>query len=147
VRQLLLSPGYINEASLSVIDRIRYRLPVTVLNVAVSLAAVVVFARFGLRELAIVQCFTAAFALATCIGLQSKIAKVDWVEISKGVILLILPASMMMIATVMVVHNLSGDMSWRVGLFLQITTGALTYATALMALVGLSRRLRWLTLE
>jgi hypothetical protein len=97
--------------------------------------------------LAIVQCFTAAFALATCIGLQSKIAKVDWVEISKGVILLILPASIMMIATVMVVYNLSGDMSWRVRLLLQITTGALTYATALMALVGLSRRLRWLTLE
>lgn len=144
LRQLLLSPGYINEASLSVIEQIRYRLPITLLNVVVSLAAVIVFARYGLRELAIVQCFTAAFALASCIGLQSKVAMVDWAQISRGIILLILPASLLMIVTVMAVPGMSSDMSWRVVLFLQIATGALTYVLVLTALLGLSRRLHWL---
>jgi O-antigen/teichoic acid export membrane protein len=147
LRQLLLSPGYINEASLSVIEQIRYRLPVTLLNVAVSLGAIIVFARFGLRELAIVQCFTAAFALITCIRIQTKIAMVDWVQVSKGVILIILPAIIVMITTVMVIHNLSEVISWRSVLFLQIAIGALSYATVLTALVGINKRLCWLTLE
>lgn len=148
LRQLLLAPGYINEASLSVVGNIRYRLPVTLLNVAVSLGVVVMVARFGLRELAIAQCFSAAFALATCIGLQSKMANVDWLEISKGVILLIVPPSFIMFATVALIrHDFSADLSWRVVVFLQIGTGALAYAAVLIVLFGLSRRLRWLTLE
>ncbi|MBB4571625.1 oligosaccharide flippase family protein [Rhizobium leucaenae] len=148
LRQLLLSPGYINEASLSVVGGIRYRLPITLLNVAVSLAVVVAVARFGLRELAIAQCFTAAFALATCIGLQSKIASVNWLKISKGVVLLIAPSSLIMVATVALVRqNFSEGLPWRIVVLVQIATGALAYAAALKALVGLTRRLRWLTLE
>ncbi|SCB32104.1 oligosaccharide flippase family protein [Rhizobium multihospitium] len=148
LRQLLLSPGYINEASLSVVGAIRYRLPVTLLNVSVSLAVIVLVARFGLKELAIAQCFTAAFALATCIGLQTKIANVNWLTISKGVIVLILPPSLIMTATVILIRqNFAQDFSWRVVVFLQITTGALMYASVLIGLLGLSRWLRWFRLE
>ncbi|WFU11966.1 oligosaccharide flippase family protein (plasmid) [Rhizobium sp. CB3090] len=148
LRQLLLSPGYINEASLSVVGHIRYRLPVTVLNVAVSLVVIVAIARFGLWELAIAQCFTAAFALATCIGLQSKFASVNWLEIARGIILLIVPPSMMMVATVELARQyLFEDWSWRIVLLLQIGAGALAYAAVLMVMIQTSRRLRWLTLE
>ncbi len=148
LRQLLLSPGYINEASLSVVGRIGYRLPVTLLNVAVSLAVVLVVARFGLRELAIAQCCTAVLALATCIGLQSKIAKVDWLEIAKGVALLIAPSSLLMVAAVVLVQQgFSGSLPWREAVVLQIVTGTLTYAGILLILLGLNRRLHWLALE
>jgi len=148
LRQLLLSPGYINEASLSVVGRIGYRLPVTLLNVAVSLAVILVVARFGLRELAIAQCWTAVLALATCIGLQSKIANVDWLEIAKGVALLIAPSSFLMVAAVMLVQQgFSGSLPWREAVVLQIVTGTLTYAGILLILLGLNRRLHWLALE
>lgn len=148
LRQLLLSPGYINEAALSVVGHIRYRLPVTVLNVAISLVVIVAVARFGLRELAIAQCFTAAFALATCIGLQSKFASVNWLEIARGVILLIVPPSIVMVATVgLVRQHLPEDLSWWVVLILQIGAGALAYAAVLMVIIQIGRRLRWLTLE
>lgn len=148
LRQLLLSPGYINEASLSVVGHIRYRLPVTLLNVVVSLVAIIAAARFGLWELAIAQCFTAAFALATCIGLQSKFVGVNWLEIARGVVLLIMPASIMMVATVGLVRQyFSEDLSWRPVLVLQIGAGVLAYAAGLMVAVGLGTRLRWLTLK
>ncbi|MFS8110387.1 oligosaccharide flippase family protein [Rhizobium jaguaris] len=148
LRQLLLSPGYINEASLSVVGNIRHRLPVTLLNVAVSLAVVVMVARFGLRALAIAQCFTAAFALATAIGLQSKFAGVDWREISKGATLLIAPSSLAMLVTVGLVRQyFYEDWPWQAVVALQIGVGALVYATVLLVAVGLCRRLHWLALE
>ncbi|TWB43590.1 O-antigen/teichoic acid export membrane protein [Rhizobium sp. ERR 922] len=142
LRQLLLSPGYINEASLSVVGAIRYRLPVTLLNVSVSLAVIVLVARFGLRELAIAQCFTAAFALATCIVLQTKFATVNWLTISKAFIMLILPSSLMMVETVLLIRlNFSEDFPWRIVIFFQITIGVLMYASVLTALLGLNRAL------
>src|SRR5262249_48057104 len=120
----------------------------TVLNVAISLVVIVAVARFGLRELAIAQCFTAAFALATCIGLQSKFASVNWLEIARGVILLIVPPSIVMVATVgLVRQHLPEDLSWWVVLILQIGAGALAYAAVLMVIIQIGRRLRWLTLE
>ncbi|MBB6489308.1 oligosaccharide flippase family protein [Rhizobium lusitanum] len=147
LRQLLLSPGYINEASLSVVGRIGYRLPVTLLNVAVSLAVVIVVARLGLRELAIAQCYTAVLALATCIGLQARIAGVDWLAISKGFVLIILPSSLIMVVTVMLVRQeFSGSLAWRTLGALQIVTGAFAYTAILAMLFALNRRLRWILL-
>jgi len=145
LRQLLLSPGYINEASLSVVGRIGYRFPVTLLNVAISLVVVIVVAQFGLRALASAQCFTAAFALLTCIVLQSKLANVDWLEITKGAALLIVPSSLIMVVAVFLVReSFSEALSWHEIFVLQIVTGVLTYACVLAMLVALSRRLRWL---
>ena len=143
VRQLLLSPGYINEASLSVVGRIGYRLPVTLLNVAVSLAVVVVVARLGLQELAIAQCCTAVLALATCVGLQARIAGVNWLAICKGVVLIISPSSLIMVVAVALVgQEFSGSLAWKTLGVLQIVTGALAYTATLAILFALNRRLR-----
>ncbi|MDL2398402.1 oligosaccharide flippase family protein [Rhizobium mayense] len=148
LRQLLLSPGYINEASLSIVGHIGRRLPITLLNVAISLAVTIAVARFGLWQLAVAQCFTAAFALATSIRLQSKFAGVDWLEIGKGVILLIVPPNLLMAVTVFFTRQyLAGELPWQAVLVLQICAGVLVYAAALLVAVRLIKRLRWLPLE
>jgi len=104
-----------------------------------------VVAQFGLRALASAQCFTAAFALLTCIVLQSKLANVDWLEITKGAALLIVPSSLIMVVAVFLVReSFSEALSWHEIFVLQIVTGVLIYACVLAMLVALSRRLRWL---
>lgn len=148
LRQLLRSPGCINESLLSVVRELKHRLPVTVFNVAVSLVVVVAVARFGLWQLAVAQCFTAGLALATSIRLQSRFVGVNWLEILKGIILLIAPPNLIMVVTVICIQRqcLFGQLPWLVTAALQVGVCALVYGSVLAVAVQLNRRQRWLPL-
>ncbi len=148
LRQLLLLPGYINEPLLSVVGQIKHRLPVTLFNVVVSLVVVVAFARFGLWQLALAQCFTAGLALATSIRLQSRFAGVNWLEILKGIVMLIAPPNLIMVVTVICIQrqDLFGQMPWLVTTAFQVGVGTVVYGSVLAVAVQLNRRQRWMPL-
>lgn len=145
VRQILYLPGYINEPLLSVVGQLQRRLPVTLLNVAVSLLVIVAAAGFGLWQLALAQCFSAMFVLATVIRLQSKFAGLDWWEISKGVLLLIVPANLAMVAAVTMIRwqDLFPELPWFGTAALQAIIGAMIYAGVLAIAVQAARRRYW----
>ncbi|WP_152976005.1 oligosaccharide flippase family protein [Ensifer adhaerens] len=105
LKQLLLLPGYITEPLLSVMGNVSKRLPVTLLNVFVSLSLIVALAPFGLLPLAVGQCVSAAFAVTTSVRLQIRFGGVDWRSVMKNIAILIAPAASAMVAVVVVLRG------------------------------------------
>lgn len=129
LRQFLLLPGYITEPLVTVTGHFRRRLPVTVLNVAVAVFAVLMFAPHGVIPLAIAQCGAAAFAISMSVRLQIVYGKADWPTVCRNFAVFgFVPAIALAVVVTLVPI-------WAVGfgdielLVLQVFAGAVVFAS------------------
>jgi O-antigen/teichoic acid export membrane protein len=140
LRQFLLLPGYITEPLVTVTGHFRRRLPVTLLNVAVAVFVVVIFAPYGVTALAIAQCGAAAFAISMSIRLQIVYGRADWPTVGKNFTTFgLVPAVALSIVVTLVPI-------WAIGLReievlgLQVVAGAIVFVTLSFLAFHLARR-------
>lgn len=134
VRQLLLLPGYLTEPLLSVSGYIHKRLPFTLLCTAVTVAATVASAPFGLVALAYAQSLTAGLTFSTALMLQVKFGNMSWRNIVVRSFALIGPPSLALLATVYSLDRLfeHGANSPAVELVMRAGLAGLVYCSALL---------------
>ncbi|WP_163273089.1 oligosaccharide flippase family protein [Chelativorans alearense] len=147
LKQLILTPGYITEPLLSVAGNVHKRLPITILNMAVALTLVVIFAPFGLIPLALGQVLGAGFALITTIKLQISYGGVNWYGVARNAAATALWPLMVMVFVVLAIENVLGSHTFNRGavFLLEVLAGASAYGLCVLIAVKLLRESRRVT--
>ncbi|SCB32105.1 oligosaccharide flippase family protein [Rhizobium hainanense] len=131
VKLLLLSPGYISEPLLTLSGNIHRRMAVTMVNAAVSVLFIIIFAPMGLLALAASQCVSASFSLTTSARIQIRYVGVNWRKVITDSIHMIGPSIGLMMAAVLSLQYAVefAAMPTILALFLKIAVGTVAYVS------------------
>ncbi|WP_210160786.1 oligosaccharide flippase family protein [Phyllobacterium sp. YR531] len=128
---MLYSPAVLTEPILSLTGQVQ-RLPlISLCNVAVALAFLLIAVPFDIMGVAIGQVTAATITVCITVWLQSHYGGVDWKQVSANSVI-ILPALIAMIAGIVWIARFSLPLTW--GLALQIFVGAVVYSSVIATL-------------
>ncbi|MGZ9721009.1 oligosaccharide flippase family protein [Rhizobium miluonense] len=135
VKQVLLMPGYVTEALLSLSGNIRRMPPALLFNAVVSVALVLALAPFGVVAAAWGQCVASLVAFLTSMRLQKCYGGLGWAEIMRksGYVAI---AVALMAAAVTALGYFAGSLSMQrvLTVLLQVVSGGAIYVCTLLVL-------------
>lgn len=140
MKQVLLMPGYVTEALLSLSGNIRRMPPTLLLNALVSVSLILLLAPFGVVAAAWGQCAASLISFVTSMHLQKSYGGLRWGKVMRKSRYVAVAVVLMAIAVYGLGH-FAGSLSIQrlVTVLLQVIAGGAIYVCSLLALEKMSR--------
>ncbi len=139
LKQILLMPGYVTEALLSLSDNIRRMPPTLLLNAVVSVSLILLLAPFGVVAAAWGQCLASLISFLTSMHLQKNYGGLRWGRVLRKSGYLAVAVALMASA-VYGLGYFAGSLSMQrvLTVLLQVISGGAIYVCTLLALEKMS---------